>query len=93
MQRGNIYEHIHLCDSNGKPIELPFLEIDEELWDTTMTRLTLFIDPGRIKRGVLPLEEIGPSLEAGKRYTLVINREWKDGVGNRLKEEFQKKFK
>src|SRR5262245_25297351 len=63
MSRGNIYEHIRLLDSVGKVIELPFLEIDEELWNPTMTRLTLFIDPGRIKRGVLPLEEIGPALE------------------------------
>lgn len=93
MRRGNIYEYIHLRDSNGKNVELPFLEIDEELWDTTMTRLTLFIDPGRIKRGVLPLEEIGPSLEAGKSYTLVIDRAWKDGDGNSLKEDFQKSFR
>jgi hypothetical protein len=93
MSRGNIYDHIHLLDESGKKVELPFLEIDEELWDTTMTRLTLFIDPGRIKRGVLPLEEIGPSLEAGKSYTLVIEREWRDGAGILLKESFQKAFK
>jgi hypothetical protein len=53
----------------------------------------LFIDPGRIKRGVLPLEEIGPSLEAGNSCTLVISREWKDATGNPLKEEFQKSFR
>jgi hypothetical protein len=93
MSRGHIYDHIHLQDSGGKEIELPFLEIDEELWDPTMTRLTLFIDPGRIKRGVLPLEEVGPSLEAGKSYMLVIDREWVDGAGNPLKESFQKVFK
>lgn len=93
MQRGNIYEHIELRDSAGKVVELPFLEIDEELWDTSLTRLTLFIDPGRIKRGVLPLEEIGPSLQAGKNYTLVIQPTWKDGHGARLKEEFQKSFR
>ena len=93
MSRGRIYDHIHLQDGIGKEIELPFLEIDEELWDPAMTRLTLFIDPGRIKRGVLLLEEIGPSLEAGKSYTLVIGREWKDGAGNPLKENFQKSFK
>lgn len=93
MSRGNIYDHIHLLDESGKKVELPFLEIDEELWDSTMTRLTLFIDPGRIKRGVLPLEEIGPSLEAGKSYRLVIEREWRDGTGNPLKESFQKAFK
>ena len=93
MSRGNIYEHIHLREENGKDVELPFLEIDEELWDTTMTRLTLIIDPGRIKRGVRPLEEIGPALEAGKSYTLVIGSEWRDGAGNPLKESFQKAFK
>ena len=93
MRRGNIYDHIHLRDGAGKAVELPFLEIDEELWDPTMTRLTLFIDPGRIKRGVLPLEEIGPSLEEGKSYSLVIDREWRDGNGIPLKEEFQKAFR
>jgi hypothetical protein len=50
-----------------------------------MMRLTLFIDPGRIKRGVLPLEEVGPALEEGKRYTLMIDRDLKDGTGNPLK--------
>jgi hypothetical protein len=93
MSRGRIYDHIHLLGSSGQKIELPFLEIDEELWDPTMTRLTLFIDPGRIKREVLPLEEIGPALEAGKSYTLVIDREWRDGAGNPLKENFQKFFR
>jgi Big-like domain-containing protein len=93
MSRGRIYDHIHLRDDTGKDIELPFLEIDEELWNPAMTRLTLFIDPGRIKRGVRPLEEIGPALEEGKRYTLVIDHAWRDGIGNSLKETFQKTFK
>jgi hypothetical protein len=92
MRRGHIYEHIHLRDEAGKDVELPFLEIDEELWDPTMTRLTLFIDPGRIKREVKPLEEIGPALEAGKQFTLVIDSAWRDASGNRLREEFRKRF-
>jgi hypothetical protein len=93
MSRGRSYEYIRLLDSNGKQVELPFLELDEELWDQTQTRLTLLIDPGRIKRGVLPLEEIGPSLEAGKSYMLAISRAWQDGNGNPLKEDFQKHFR
>lgn len=92
MSRGHIYDHIRLVAENGKPVELPFLEIDEELWDDTMTRLTIFIDPGRIKRGVLPLEDVGPALETGKRYSLVIENTWKDGAGRLLKESFQKSF-
>lgn len=92
MSGGHIYEHIHLLNEGGKPVELPFLEIDEELWNPEMTRLTLFIDPGRIKRGVKPLEEIGPSMEAGKTYMLVIDKDWKDGLGIPLKSNFRKTF-
>ncbi|HEX5218713.1 MAG TPA: Ig-like domain-containing protein [Verrucomicrobiae bacterium] len=93
MQGGHIYSHIHLRDEAGKAVELPFLEIDEELWNPEMTRLTLFIDPGRIKRGVQPLEEIGPVLEEGKRYTLDIDAGWRDGNGQPLKKSFQKSFR
>jgi hypothetical protein len=92
MSAGHIYDHIRLRNEAGKEIELPFLEIDEELWNPTMTRLTLFIDPGRIKRGVQPLEEIGPALEEGKRYTLVIDAGWRDAANIPLKEGFQKRF-
>jgi hypothetical protein len=93
MRRGNIYEHIHLLDEAEKPVELPFLEIGEELWNPEFTRLTLIIDPGRIKRGVQPLEEIGPVLQSGKNYTLVIDRGWQDADGNPLKEGYRKPFK
>jgi hypothetical protein len=93
MSRGNIYEHIHLRDQNGKVVELPFLEIDEELWNPEMTRLTLIIDPGRIKRGVRPLEEIGAVFQAGRKYSLIIDPEWQDAEGNTLKRGYTKTFK
>lgn len=93
MSGGHVYDYIQLIDSeNGKPVELPFLEIDEELWDPNMTRLTLFLDPGRIKRGVRPLEEIGPSFQAGKTYTLAISSNWLDATSAPLKSGFEKKF-
>lgn len=93
MSGGHIYEHIQLTNDRGEPVELPFLEIDEELWNSDMTRLTLFLDPGRIKTGVKPLEEVGPALESGKSYILTIAREWRDARGAPLKEPFQKKFR
>ena len=92
MSGGHIYDHIHLRHQSGKEVELPFLEVDEELWNPAMTRLTLFIDPGRIKRGVTPLEEIGPALEQGKHYTLMIDRAWQDAAGNPMRETWQKSF-
>ena len=93
MSGGHIYEHIRLRDEAGKDVDLPFLEIDEELWNPSMTRLTLFIDPGRIKRGVQPLEEVGPALEEGKGYTLSISANWRDASDTPLKEDFHKRFR
>jgi hypothetical protein len=93
MSGGRIYDHIQMLDAAGKPVELPFLEIDEELWNPQMDRLTLFLDPGRIKRGVRPLEEVGPALRAGNSYTLVIDSSWKDASGNALKSSFEKRFR
>ena len=93
MSRGHIYDYIHLMDEADQEVELPFLELDEELWDREMKRLTLFIDPGRIKRGVKPLEEIGPSLAEGKAFTLVIDAAWEDASGLPLAKDHEKAFR
>jgi hypothetical protein len=93
MARGEAYRRIHLVESGGREVELPFLELGEELWDPTGTRLTLFFDPGRIKRGLKPREEAGPSLEEGKSYTLVVDRGWHDASGRPLGEGFRKSFR
>ncbi len=93
MSRGGIHEHVELRNQEGKPVELPFLELDEELWDRGMTRLTLLVDPGRIKRGVKPLEDIGPVFEQGKTYTLAIKPTWKDANGRPLQRSFEKAFR
>ena len=92
MDQGESYRHIKLLDEKGKAIDLPFLELDQELWNPEGTRFTLFFDPGRIKRGLKPREDVGPALEEGKRYTLVIDRAWKDAEGQPLKEGFRKSF-
>ena len=89
MSRGKAYKHIHLRESSGRLLEDAFLELDEELWSTDGRRFTLLFDPGRIKRGLKPREELGPVLEQGKRYLLVIDRDWPDAEGNPLGHEFR----
>jgi hypothetical protein len=93
MSQGESYRHIKLLNAASKAIDLPFLELDQELWDPTGKRFTLFFDPGRIKRGLKPREDVGPALEEGKRYTLVIDRTWSDAEGNPLKDTFRKSFR
>ncbi len=93
MSQGEAYKHIRLLDASGKTIEAAFLELGEELWDADGVRFTLLIDPGRIKRGLRPREELGPVLEADKSYTLVIDSGWNDARGNPLKAEYRKEFR
>ena len=92
MQRGEAYRHVRVVDAQGKAADLPFLELDEELWDPTGTRLTLLVDPGRIKRGVKPLEDIGPVFESGNRYTLEIDASWPDIHGKPLARPHRKQY-
>jgi hypothetical protein len=94
MSRGEAWTHIHLIDrDSGQPVELPFLELDQELWDQNNQRLTVLFDPGRIKRGLVPTTTIGPAVVEGKRYRLVIDREWHDARGVSLVEGFEKPFR
>jgi hypothetical protein len=93
MSRGEAYRHVHLLNEKGDAIDLPFLELDQELWDARQQRFTLFFDPGRIKRGLRPREEAGPVLEEGKRYTFVIDADWPDADGNPLAHGFRKSFR
>jgi hypothetical protein len=93
MRRGEAWQRIHLLDQTGAPVELPFLEVDQELWDRDYKRLTVLFDPGRIKRGLVPLADAGPSIEDGKRYTLVVDRDWRDARGATLAAEFRKPFR
>jgi hypothetical protein len=93
MSQGEAYEHIRLLRSDGTADETAFLELPQELWDRDGKRFTLFLDPGRVKRGLKPREDVGPVLEAGKCYTLAIDRAWKDAEGNPLKESYRKTFR
>lgn len=92
MSRGDVYRHFRLLRDDGSEVPHPFLELDEELWSRDGRRLTVLFHPGRVKRELVPREEEGPILEAGRRYTLVIRREWHDVHGRPLIEEFRKTF-
>jgi hypothetical protein len=94
MSRGEAYRRIKLIDSStGKPVDAPFLELDEELWSRDGTRFTLLFDPGRIKRGLRPREEVGPILQVGKSYSLMIEPDWPDAMGNSLVSPFRKNLR
>ncbi len=93
MQRNQVYPFIHLIDDTGTAIEAAFLELEPELWDPETRRLTIFFDPGRIKRGLLPNDDLGLAIRKDRSYRLVIDREIADAQGNPLTEPFSKAFR
>ncbi len=92
MRRGRAYDWIELLE-NGKPLESPFLELGEELWDREQKRFTLLVHPGRIKRGVKPNMDSGPAMKVGTQYTLRISSKWQTASGQQLDEAFGKSFR
>jgi hypothetical protein len=58
-----------------------------------MTRFTLFFDPGRLKQGLVPRLEMGPALESGRTYALIIDAAWQDEHHQPLAAVFTKRFR
>jgi len=90
--RGGL-DFVHLLDEAGQEVKDPFLPLDAEFWNEDRTRYTVFFDPGRQKRGIAPIAEMGRSLTEGKSYTLVIDSAWRDGNGLPLKQAYKRTFK
>jgi hypothetical protein len=85
--------HVRLLDERAVAVADPFLPLDVDLWNEDRTRYTLLFDPGRVKRGILPNEEMGRSLIAGRTYTLVVDAEWRDAAGLPLVAAFRREFR
>jgi hypothetical protein len=93
MGRKSGVEHISLLDHAGREIPGAVLPLDYEFWSPDHTRFTVFFDPGRVKKGILPNRQMGRPLEVGRSMTLVVSREWRDEHGLPLKEDFTRTFR
>jgi hypothetical protein len=54
--------------------------------------LTLWLDPGRIKRDLQPNKTLGPPLKRGEHCSLLIKNDWRDAEGVSLGQAFHKDF-
>ena len=90
MREGEVYEKVRIFNARGELIDNPFVPLKPELWDASGSMVTLWLDPGRVKRALLSREAHGPVLEAGENYRLVVDKEWKDAQGQILETGFTK---
>jgi hypothetical protein len=61
------------------------LMVGPELWDRGRRRLTLLLDPGRIKRGLVPNTETGYALTEGSNVALSVDARLPDAQGQPLR--------
>jgi hypothetical protein len=92
MREGEALRHISLLDNDGDTLPGIFLDMQPELWNKERTVLTLWLDPGRIKRDLIPNQKMGNPLKNGKQYTLVVSEDWKDAQGLPLQKTYNRKF-
>ena len=83
---------IKLLDANGDPDSAAFMSFTQELWNEDRTRLTLLMDPGRIKRGVAQNVALGPALLAGNQYSIVVDGGWPAAIGTQNAPWFEHAF-
>lgn len=94
MRRGQVAKRIRLLDENSEVVEGAFIIGPlGELWDGDQRRLTLLLDPGRIKRGVGPNRRLGPAFLEGRERTLIIDGQFTDAEGRPVDTEYRKTYK
>jgi len=83
---------ISLRGDDGHDVTEAFLPLEADFWSPDHLRYTVFFDPGRVKRGILPNRQRGRALVAGRRYSLEVAQEWRDATGRPLVSSFRREF-
>ncbi len=92
MAEGHSQKQIVMLKSNRDTAHAVFLDLQPELWNSDQTMLTVWLDPGRIKRDLQPNKLLGNPLQEGEAYTLLISDQWKDLYGAALQSGYSKHF-
>src|ERR1700729_3328663 len=65
-------DHLWLLNEEEQVVPDPFLVLSQELWSVDGRRLTVLMEPGRIKRGLGADPAHEPALVVGRTYSLVL---------------------
>ena len=69
------------------------LEVEPELWDRTRRRLTVLLDPGRLKRGLAPHAQEGYPLKVGTTVELRVQPPFRTAAGGELDHQAARRFR
>jgi hypothetical protein len=94
MSEGSARDSVRVmrCDT-GEQLEGALLDMDPELWDRQRRRLTLLLDPGRIKRGLGPNIQAGYPLDEGMVVSVQVDRSFRDAAGQSLRRGAERRYR
>ncbi len=72
-------------EDTGETLDDVFLPPEPELWDAQRKRLTMLLDPGRIKRGLVPNLEFGYPLVEDTTVRISVAPSFRDAAGRPLR--------
>jgi hypothetical protein len=93
MSEGRASRHIRLVDDAGQDLPGALFATDYELWNRERTRLTVLLDPGRIKRGLVGHQEHGYPLRAGGSFRIAIDGDFLDARGASLESGAERSYR
>ena len=93
MSEGRAQRAVRVCrDDTGESLEGVFVPMDPELWDPTRQRMTMLLDPARIKHGLVPNMEEGYPLIEGVPFRLFIDPVFRDARGRPLRAGTERRY-
>ena len=92
MSEGYAAGNVRLADDGGCTIPGALLPGEHELWDASRRRLTVLLDPARIKRGLAGHREAGYPLRPGEPFRLVVDSGFRDAQGLPLRADAQRRY-
>jgi hypothetical protein len=85
MSEGDAATHVRLVDAaSSEPMTGAVLPAVSELWSADRRRLTVLLDPARIKRGLTAQRRAGYPLRRGEPFRVVVDDGFHDGLGRCL---------
>ena len=93
MREGESSRHLRLLEASGQEVAGAFLSPVRELWDPSLRRLTVILDPSRVKTGLESNKNLGRALRQDSAYILEILPGWRDANGNRTSQNYEKRFR
>jgi hypothetical protein len=92
MSEGCAADHVRVVDEGANPIAGALLPAAYELWDAGRHRLTVLLDPARIKRGLVPHREAGYPLRRNAPFRILVDVGFRDASGMALRAPAERRY-